>query len=84
MKIDAPTIPPTPAHLAEVIAKMRSDNLKVIVVQPYQNRKTAETVAGHTSAVVVDFPSFPAVGQRYLDWMDALVKALAKGFEDKK
>ena len=79
-----PGIPPTPAHLAEVIAKMRSDNLKVIVVQPYQNRKTAETVAAHTSAVVVDFPSFPAVGQSYLDWMDALVNALAKGFEDKK
>src|ERR1035441_8512399 len=29
-----------PAHLAEVITKMKADNVRVIVVQPYQNRKT--------------------------------------------
>ena len=82
-----PGIPPTPAHLAEIIAKMKSDNLKVIVVQPYQNRKTAETVANHTGAVVVDFPSFPGGSketQSYIDWIDFLVKSLAKGFEEKK
>src|SRR5690349_15783119 len=43
-----PGIPPTPAHLAEVITKMKAENIKVIAVQPYQNRKTAETVASHT------------------------------------
>ena len=82
-----PGIPPTPAHLAEVITKMKSENLKVIVVQPYQNRKTAETIANHTSAVVLDFPSFPGgtkETQSYIDWMDFLVKSLVKGFEAKK
>src|SRR5262249_15663002 len=74
-----PGTPPPPAHLAEVITRMKADGVKVIVVQPYQNRKTAETVAGHTGAVVVDFPSFPAAGQSYLDWLDGLVKALANG-----
>ena len=79
-----PGIPPTPAHLAEVITKMKADNVRVIVVQPYQNRKTAETVAGHTDALVLDFPGFPTAGQTYADWMDGLVKSLVKAFEAKK
>src|SRR4051812_30588813 len=77
-----PGIPPTPAHLAEVITKMKAGNLKVITVQPYQNRKTAETVASHTGAVVVDWPSFPggAGTEGYLEWMDLLVKSTAKAY----
>jgi ABC-type Zn uptake system ZnuABC Zn-binding protein ZnuA len=77
-----PGIPPTPAHLAEVIAKMKAGNLKVITVQPYQNRKTAETVAGHTGAVVLDWPSFPggAGTEGYIEWMDFLVTSTAKAF----
>ena len=77
-----PGIPPSPAHLAEVIGKMKAANLKLIAVQPYQNRKTAETVAGHTGAVVVDWPSFPGGKgtEGYLDWIDHLVKSIATGF----
>ena len=79
-----PGIPPTPAHLADVIAKMKSANVKVIVVQPYQSRKTAETVANHTGAALADLPSFPSVGQSYIDWVDLLVHSLVKAFEEKK
>lgn len=77
-----PGIPPTPAHLAGVITRMKAGNLKLIAVQPYQNRKTAETVAGHTGAVVLDFPSFPGGPgtEGYLEWMDFLVKETARGF----
>ena len=79
-----PGIPPTPGHLADVIAKMISGNVKVIVVQPYQSRKTAETVAKHTGAALADLPSFPSVGQSYIDWVDTLVHSLVKAFEEKK
>ena len=77
-----PGIPPTPAHLAEVITRMKAGNLKLIAVQPYQNRKTAETVAGHTGATVLDFPSFPGSPgpEGYIEWMDYLVKSTAAGF----
>ena len=77
-----PGIPPTPAHLAEVITRMKAGNLKLIAVQPYQNRKTAETVAGHTGAIVLDFPSFPGGPgtEGYIDWLDYLVKSTARGF----
>lgn len=80
-----PGIPPTPAHLAEVIGKMKAQNVKLIAVQPYQNRKTAETVAGHTGALVLDFPSFPGGkgSEGYLEWIDLLVQSTARGFEQK-
>ena len=50
MKIDLflepkPGVPPTPTHLAEVITKMKQDKVHVIIVDPYLNRRTAETVA---------------------------------------
>ncbi len=77
-----PGIPPTPAHLAQVIGKMRGEEVKLVVVQPYQNRKTAEAVAGHTGAVVLDWPSFPGGKgtESYVDWMDALVQSIVRGF----
>ena len=81
-----PGIPPTPAHLAEVITKMKAGNLKVLTVQPYQNRKTAETVAGHTGAVVLDYPSFPGGKgtEGYIEWIDSLVKSTVRAFEQTK
>ena len=76
-----PGIPPSPPHLAEVIAKMTEQKIKVILVEPYQPRRVAETVAGHTGATVVDVAQFP--GGRpgtegdYVALMDANVKAIA-------
>ena len=79
-----PGIPPSPAHLAEVITKMKADYTKVIIVQPYQNKKTAETVAHHATAVVVDFATFPGPDQTYTAWLDGLVNSLAKAFAQTK
>jgi zinc/manganese transport system substrate-binding protein len=78
-----PGIAPSPAHLAQVIGKMRAANAKVILVQPYQNRRTAETVARQTGAVVLDLPQQPgAVGNTttYFDMMDNLVNTLSAAF----
>lgn len=75
-----PGIPPTAAHLAELVTKMKSSGARVIIVEPYLNHKMAETVANHTGAAVVDAPPFPKETESYLDWMDALVKSVARGF----
>jgi ABC-type Zn uptake system ZnuABC Zn-binding protein ZnuA len=76
-----PGIPPSPPHLAEVIAKMNADKIRIILVEPYQSLKIAETVAGHTGATVVKVAQFPGglpnTDDDYLALMDADVKALA-------
>jgi zinc/manganese transport system substrate-binding protein len=77
-----PGIAPSPAHLAQVIGKMRSSNAKVILVQPFQNRKTAETVARQTGATVLDVPQQPGAVPNtttYFDMMDNLVRTLVGG-----
>jgi len=82
-----PGIAPSPAHLAQVIGKMKSANAKVILVQPFQNRKTAETVARQTGAVVLDVPQQPGAVPNtttYFDMMDNLVKTLVGGLGAQK
>jgi ABC-type Zn uptake system ZnuABC Zn-binding protein ZnuA len=77
-----PGIAPSPAHLAQIIGKMRSTNARVILVQPYQNRRTAETVARQTGAAVLDAPQQPGAAANttsYFDMMDNLVRTLAGG-----
>jgi zinc/manganese transport system substrate-binding protein len=82
-----PGIAPSPAHLAQVIGKMKAANAKVILVQPYQNRRTAETVARQTGAVVLDAPQQPGAAKNtttYFDMMDNLVRTLAGGLGAQK
>jgi zinc/manganese transport system substrate-binding protein len=82
-----PGIAPSPAHLAGVIGKMKATNAKVILVQPFQNRRTAETVARQTGAVVLDFPQQPGARNNttsYFDMMDNLVNTLAGAFRTLK
>jgi ABC-type Zn uptake system ZnuABC Zn-binding protein ZnuA len=77
-----PGIAPSPAHLAQVIGKMKATKAKVILVQPFQNRKTAETVARQTGATVLDVPQQPGAAPNtntYFDMMDNLVHTLAGG-----
>lgn len=81
-----PGIAPSAAHLARVISTMKTTKARVILVQPYQNRKTAETVARQTGATVLDIPqqpgAIPNTGS-YFDLMDHLVRTLAAGLGEK-
>lgn len=83
-----PGIPPSPAHLADVITKMKEQRARVIIVDPYLNRRTAETVARSTDATVVDVAQFPGgvkgTEGGYLALMDYLVNALAKALAEKE
>lgn len=74
-----PGIPPSPSHLAEVIAQMKAQKIKAILVEPYQNRKIAEKVAEETGGKVVDFAQFPGAlpdTPTYVKLIDALVSRL--------
>jgi zinc/manganese transport system substrate-binding protein len=82
-----PGIAPSPAHLAQVIGEMKRANARVILVQPFQNRKTAETVARQTGAAVLDAPQQPGAASNatsYFDMMDNLVNAIAHGLGAQK
>ena len=80
-----PGISPSPAHLATVIAKMKAQQVRVIIVDPYLNRKTAETVARNTGATVVDVAQFPGgvkgTEGGYIALLDYLVNSLATALE---
>ena len=82
-----PGIPPTPAHLADVILKMKEENARVIIVDPYLNRKTADTVASHTGAKVVEVTQFPGgikgTDGGYIQMEDHLVNSLADALAGK-
>jgi len=82
-----PGIAPSPSHLAQVIGEMKRNNAKVILVQPFQNRKTAETVARQTGATVIDAPQQPGTKGNTMTWfdnMDNLVRAIADGLGAQK
>lgn len=83
-----PGIPPSPGHLATVMAKMKEQNARVVIVDPYLNRKTAETVARGTGAKVVAVTQFPGgvkgTEGGYIALMDYLVNSLAAALEGKK
>jgi len=82
-----PGIAPSPAHLATVISAMKTQHARVIIVQPYQNRRTAETVARQTEGVVLDISQQPGAipnTDTYFRMMDYLVTTLAKALETTK
>jgi ABC-type Zn uptake system ZnuABC Zn-binding protein ZnuA len=83
-----PGIPPSPPHLAEVVRAMTERKLGVILVEPFQSRKTAAAVAERTGAAVVDVCQFPGglpgTGNDYVALMDANIKALSAALAARK
>jgi zinc/manganese transport system substrate-binding protein len=77
-----PGIPPSPAHLAEVVSKMKEQKMRVIYVDTYLNRKTAETAARETGATVLEVSQFPGgvkgTEGGYVAMLDYLVNSTAK------
>ena len=55
-----PGIPPSPSHTIELIQMMKRENIKVILVEPYFDLKTPNSVARETGAKVVVLA--PSVG----------------------
>ena len=55
-----PGVPPSPAHLAGLIQTMKRTGAKVIVMEPFYDRKTADFVASKAGATVLVLP--PSVG----------------------
>lgn len=76
---DKPGIAPSPRHLAELIELMKTQGVKVILVEDFYNRAIANEVGEKAGARVIAMPS--DVGARpeirsYFDLVDAVLRLL--------
>ena len=76
-----PGVPPSAQHLAGLIQTMRRTGAKVIVMEPFYDRKVADRIAGLTGATVLVLP--PSVGgikgvDSYIDLMRHNLTTLAR------
>ena len=79
-----PGVPPSPAHLAGLIQTMRRTGAKVIIMEPFYARKTADFIAARTGAKVLMLP--PSVrGTKavpdYVSLLDYDLKQLAAAIQ---
>jgi ABC-type Zn uptake system ZnuABC Zn-binding protein ZnuA len=77
---DRPGIPPSPAHLATLIRLMKEQGIKVVIAEPWADRRTVELVARDSGARALVLPA--AVGgvkgaDSYVEMLDYNVTALA-------
>ena len=75
-----PGVPPSPAHLAWLMQTVRNTGAKVIIMEPFYDRKTADFVARRTGARVLLIP--PSVGgargiDDYIELMQHNISQLA-------
>ncbi|MBZ5543336.1 MAG: metal ABC transporter substrate-binding protein [Acidobacteriia bacterium] len=79
-----PGIPPSPGHTVDVIRLMRSENIKVILVEPYFDLKTPKAIARETGGQVVVL--LPSVGGEkevtdYFQLFDYDIDLLTRAFK---
>lgn len=79
-----PGIPPSPSHTFDLIQAMKRDNIKSILVEPYFDLKTPESVARATGGQVLVLA--PSVGgekgtEDYFKLFDYNVALLTKAFQ---
>jgi zinc/manganese transport system substrate-binding protein len=80
-----PGIPPTPSHTIELIGLMKRENCKIIMVEPYFDLKTPNSIAQQTGARVVQY--LPSVaGEKdvtdYFKLFDYDIDLLIKAFHE--
>jgi ABC-type Zn uptake system ZnuABC Zn-binding protein ZnuA len=78
-----PGIPPSPSHTLEVINTMKRDGIKLILVEPYFDLRTPNSIAQGTGGqVLVLMPSVGGVKEitNYFQLFDYDIKMLADAF----
>ncbi len=78
-----PGIPPSPSHTIELIGLMKRENCRIIMVEPYFDLKTPNSIARETGAKVVQY--LPSVGGEkgvddYFKLFDYNIDLLTKAF----
>jgi ABC-type Zn uptake system ZnuABC Zn-binding protein ZnuA len=79
-----PGIPPSPSHTIELIQLMRRENCRVVLVEPYFDLKTPQSIGRETGGqVVVYLPSVAGEKQvtNYFELFDYDIGLLIKAFQ---
>ncbi len=75
-----PGVPPTEAHLAGLITRIRAEQLGPILVAPYLDQRQARRVAEAAGTRVVELPHQAGdEDATYAAWIDRLVRLLVAG-----
>ena len=81
-----PGVPPSPTHINNIIQMMKNDGVKLVIIEPFRERKTPEFVASQTGAKVVAFPIM-AGGQKetedYISLFDYTVNQIVSALKTK-
>ncbi len=78
-----PGIPPTPSHTLEVINTMKREDIKLILVEPYFDLRTPNSIAAATGGqVMVLMPSVGGVKEitNYFQLFDYDINVLVNAF----
>jgi ABC-type Zn uptake system ZnuABC Zn-binding protein ZnuA len=78
-----PGIPPTPGHVADLIRRMRDENLNVLFAATYFARDKVQSVADRGGATLVRAPMMPGAvegADDYFSLVDHWVDGLASAF----
>jgi zinc/manganese transport system substrate-binding protein len=82
-----PGIPPTPSHVAELIKKMKSMDVKLVIASNYYPEKTPSIIAEQTGATFLSIPT-QVEGENgidtYFDLFDAIVGEITGALREKK
>ena len=80
-----PGIPPSPTHINELIPMMKREGVKLIIVEPFRERRTSEFVADKTGATIIALPIMPGGQKEAEDYLslfdynlDIIVSSLKK------
>jgi len=79
-----PGIPPTPSHTLDLIGQMKRENCKLVLVEPYFDLKTPNSVGSATGAKVLVY--LPSVGgekqvTNYFQLFDYDIDLMTKAFQ---
>ena len=82
-----PGIPPTPSHTIYLVNLMKRENIKVVLVEPYFDLKTPNSIGSMTGAKVVQM--MPSVGGKpaitdYFKLFDYDIAVLMQAFQETK
>ena len=77
-----PGIAPTPGHLSQVIQKMNSEDVRMVLQEPFYSKRSGQTVVSRTKAKLVVAPlsvGHTPKAKDYISLMNEVVELVANG-----